>query len=106
MGQGVVATNVGRVYGHSDTGGDYGGSISDNYALKPMTLEYAASTTPTPGPKPSVTASTSGQEGGDVALSLLCGLYFWKTDVTFGETSWDFNGVNRGYPILRGLGGQ
>ena len=94
--------NVGRVYGYSD---GEGGSVSNNYALRDMTLEYASSITTIPTSK-SATSNAAGPDGGDVAASLLRSAYFWKDSITFDPLLWDFSGVNRGYPALVGLGGQ
>jgi hypothetical protein len=103
-GNSSTGDNVGRVYGYS-AGSSASYNISNNYALRDMTLESADSISTAPAPRPAI-SGTSGQDGGDVAASLLRSAYFWTTNITFESLFWDFSGVNRGYPALVGLGGQ
>ena len=96
---GGVNRYVGRIYGA-------GSGSPSNYALTTMLIEVDPSdTTYTPATR-SASPSASGIDGANASASTFRNQNFWTNTLGFSSEIWEFDRISRGYPTLKGLGGQ
>jgi hypothetical protein len=120
MGTGASSARVGRIFGYVGAKVE---TLTANYARDSMYTGYTTTYSYSPYPLltdiPNTGGTLTDRHGAGTAFNTFNGSAFWQTTMGFSvqkqrdengaetaEAAWDFGFVSKGYPALRGLGGQ